>query len=100
MNNHLFDAIRTAANTGGVFIETIDGRIWTYDDMLAQSGRLASVLGQLGVHPGDRVAVQVGKSPQALLLYIACLRAGAGYLPPNPPYTLAETPNSHGDPEP
>ena len=100
MSNHLFDAIRTAADTGGVFIETIDGRIWTYDDMLVQSGRLAAVLGQLGVHPGDRVAVQVEKSPEALMLYLACLRAGAVYLPLNTAYTLAELEYFIGDAEP
>jgi malonyl-CoA/methylmalonyl-CoA synthetase len=58
--------------------------------MLARSGQLANCLAANGVRPGDRVAVQVEKSANALLLYMACLRAGAVYLPLNPAYTLAE----------
>jgi malonyl-CoA/methylmalonyl-CoA synthetase len=100
MRNHLFDAIRAAANRGGVFIETIDGNQWTYDDMLAQSAALAERLTQLGVGPGDRVAVQVEKSPEALLLYLACLRAGAVYLPLNTAYTLVELDYFIGDAKP
>jgi malonyl-CoA/methylmalonyl-CoA synthetase len=43
-----------------------------------------------GVKPGDRVAVQAEKSPAALILYLACLRAGAIYLPLNTGYTPGE----------
>ena len=81
MSNHLFDAIRSSAEAGGIFIEIPNGRQWTYADMLSLSGRLAGTLETLGVKPGDRVAVQVEKSPEALMLYLACLRAGAVYLP-------------------
>ena len=100
MTNHLFDAIRSAANPDDTFIEAPDGRLWTYRDMLDQSGRLASALDTLGVRPGDRVAAQVEKSPQALMLYLACLRAGAIYLPLNTAYTLAEIDYFVGDAEP
>ncbi|BCH32544.1 malonyl-CoA synthase [Mesorhizobium sp. L-8-10] len=100
MSNHLFDAIRAAATPEAVFIETVDGRSWTYDDMLAFSGRLASTLVKLGIEPGDRVAVQVEKSPEALMLYLACVRAGAVYLPLNTAYTLAELDYFIGDAEP
>ncbi|MGX7876011.1 AMP-binding protein [Mesorhizobium sp. ORM6] len=44
----------------------------------------------VGVKPGDRVAVQVEKSPEAMLLYLACVRAGAVFLPLNTAYTLTE----------
>jgi malonyl-CoA/methylmalonyl-CoA synthetase len=54
----------------------------------------------LGVRPGDRVAVQVEKTPEAALLYLATLRAGAVYLPLNPAYTLAELDYFIGDAEP
>ncbi|WP_274425574.1 malonate--CoA ligase [Chelativorans sp. YIM 93263] len=100
MRNHMFDAIRDAARPGATFIETLDGRVWTYDEMLATSGRLAAALEKLSVKPGDRVAVQVEKSPEALLLYIACLRAGAVYLPLNTAYTTAELDYFIGDAEP
>ncbi|MGB3874967.1 MAG: malonyl-CoA synthase [Shinella zoogloeoides] len=90
MANHLFDAIRAAAAPEAVFIETAEGRRWTYGDMIRLSGQLAHALARRGVTPGDRVAVQVEKSPEALMLYLACLRAGAIYLPLNTAYTLAE----------
>ena len=100
MSNHLFDAIRAAARQEAVFIETAEGRRWTYGDMLAMSGRLAGALDTRGVRPGDRVAVQVEKSPEALMLYLACVRAGAIYLPLNTAYTLAELDYFIGDAEP
>lgn len=98
--NHLFDAIRAAAKPGAPFIETPSGRNWTYGDMLAQSGQIAGALVKLGVQPGDRVAVQVEKSPEALMLYLGCVRAGAVYLPLNSAYTLAELDYFIGDAEP
>ena len=97
MANHLFDAIRAAASPDATFIETAEGRRWTYGDMLAFSGRLAGALKRLGVTPGDRVAVQAEKSPEALMLYLACLRVGAVYLPLNTAYTLAELEYFIGD---
>jgi len=100
MSNHLFDAIRAAARPAAPFIEMPDGKRWSYGDMLALSGRLASALETLQVRPGDRVAVQVEKSPEALMLYLACLRAGAVYLPLNTAYTLAELDYFIGDAEP
>jgi len=78
--NYLLDAIRQAVDPRAVFIETAAGKRWTYADMLAFSGRVAGALVALGVAPGDRVAAQVEKSPEALMLYLACLRAGAVYL--------------------
>ena len=101
MTNHLFGAIRDAiVNADAVFMETADGKVWTYVDMLACSGQLANALVAEGLKPGDRVAVQVEKSPQALMLYLACLRAGLVYLPLNPAYTLAELDYFMGDAEP
>ncbi|QFI69231.1 malonate--CoA ligase [Sinorhizobium alkalisoli] len=100
MSNHLFDAIRRAARPRAGFILEAGGRSWTYSDMLDHSGRIASALDALGVRPGDRVAVQVEKSPAALMLYLACLRIGAVYLPLNTAYTLAELDYFIGDAEP
>lgn len=100
MANHLFDAIRAVATPEAVFIETAEGRRWTYGDMVRFSGQLAGTLRARGVQPGDRVAVQVEKSPEALVLYLACLRAGAVYLPLNTAYTLAELDYFIGDAQP
>jgi malonyl-CoA/methylmalonyl-CoA synthetase len=101
MGNHMFDAIRAAEkHRDAPFIVTEAGRTWTYGDLLDFSGRLAHRLIDLGVTPGDRVAVQVEKSPEALMLYVACLRAGAVYLPLNTGYTLNELAYFVGDAEP
>ncbi|EXL03413.1 malonate--CoA ligase [Aquamicrobium defluvii] len=90
-DNHLFDAIRSALpGLEAIFIETHDGRVLTYGDMLSMSAHLAHVLATRGVKPGDRVAAQVEKSAEALMLYLACVRCGAVYLPLNTGYTLAE----------
>ncbi|MCF1472162.1 MULTISPECIES: malonate--CoA ligase [Rhizobium/Agrobacterium group] len=100
MSNHLFDAIKAAARPSSPFILTNGGRIWTYGDAIALSGQIASAIGKLGIQPGDRIAVQIEKSPEALILYLACLRAGAVYLPLNTAYTLAELDYFIGDAEP
>ena len=71
-------------------IETLSGEIYSYADVLSISSRYAGALQSLGIKKGDRVAVQVQKSPQALFLYLACLRAGAAYLPLNTAYKPAE----------
>jgi malonyl-CoA/methylmalonyl-CoA synthetase len=91
MTESLFQQIRRRLpEPGRVFIETQEGRRVTYGDLLGWSGRLANALVLKGVEPGDRVAVQVEKSAEAILLYLACLRAGAVFLPVNTAYTLPE----------
>ncbi|HUL55714.1 MAG TPA: AMP-binding protein, partial [Usitatibacter sp.] len=61
-----------------------------YGEAEATSARFASLLAAIGLVPGDRIAVQVEKSPEALLLYLACLRAGLVYLPLNSAYQERE----------
>jgi len=101
MSNHLFDAFRSRMPAPErLLMQTDDGRSLTYGDMLARSAQLAHALVQSGVKPGDRVAVQVEKSPEAMLLYLACVRAGAIFLPLNTAYTLAELGYFFGDAEP
>ncbi len=62
----------------------------TFGAALNQVGRLAAVLRARGVVKGDRVAAQVDKSVEALLLYLACLQVGAVFLPLNTGYTDSE----------
>jgi malonyl-CoA/methylmalonyl-CoA synthetase len=78
------------ADENKVAIETSAGRRYTFADIRGVTARYANALASSGVKPGDRVAVQVEKSPESLFLYLACLRAGALYLPLNPAYTEAE----------
>jgi malonyl-CoA/methylmalonyl-CoA synthetase len=101
MNTNLFQRISDAvADTGKLAVETATGRRYTYEDLILGSGRFANALLDRGVKPGDRVAVQVEKSVEALILYLACLRAGAVYLPLNTAYTLTELEYFIGDAEP
>ena len=77
-----------------------DGRVWTYGDVERASGRLANLLVGLGLQPGDRVAVQTEKSAEALVLYLAVLRAGLVFLPLNPAYQRHEVEYFLGDARP
>ena len=89
MASHLLDQF-PAAPPDRAFITTTDGRSLTYGGLKALSARLAHALKVLGVKPGDRVAAQVEKSPEAIALYLAAVRAGAVWLPLNTAYTRAE----------
>ncbi|MBN8942514.1 MAG: malonyl-CoA synthase [Rhizobiales bacterium] len=101
MANHLFDLVRAnATDLTKTFIETETGLKLTYDDLMTGTARYANVLVGLGVKPGDRVAVQVEKSAGAIFLYLACVRAGAVFLPLNTAYTLTEIEYFLGDAEP
>jgi malonyl-CoA/methylmalonyl-CoA synthetase len=82
------------------FIRNSDGRTLTYRDIWDLAGRMAWALRRAGVSFGDRVAVQVEKSPEAIVLFLACARAGAVYLPLNTAYTLNEVDYFVGDAEP
>ncbi|TXH31670.1 MAG: malonyl-CoA synthase [Rhodospirillaceae bacterium] len=81
-------------------IERPGGGRLTYGDLMAESAQLAHVLRGKGVAPGDRVAVQVEKSVEAILLYLATIRLGAIFLPLNTAYTAAELDYFIGDAEP
>jgi malonyl-CoA/methylmalonyl-CoA synthetase len=67
-----------------------DGCEISYGALEAGAGRMAALLVASGVLPGDRVAVQAEKSPEAVMLYLATLKAGAVFLPLNTAYTDAE----------
>ena len=67
-----------------------DGRTITYGQTLHTAQRIAAKLRADGVEPGDRVAMQVQKSPEAIALYLATLQIGGVFLPLNTAYTGAE----------
>ena len=79
-----------------VFVDD-EAREWTYGEIEHEAGRVAAQLRALGVTPGERVLVQTDKSVETLLLYIACVRAGAIYLPLNSDYTESEIAYFAGD---
>ena len=75
-------------------------RSWRYGEVEAMAGRMANALRAAGAAPGDRVAVQVQKSAEAVCLYLATLRAGCVYLPLNTAYPASELDYFIGDAEP
>jgi len=101
MSENLFSTIAARCADGdAVFIRHPDGTALSYRQAFARAGRFANVLAELGVAPGDRVAVQVEKSENAILLYLGCQRAGAVFLPLNTGYTGPELAYFLGDAEP
>lgn len=71
-------------------IETEDRRYFSWSDVERASAKLANLLTSLNLQVGARVAVQVEKSAEALILYLATIRAGYVYLPLNTAYRDAE----------
>ncbi len=92
MSNTLFDALLQGRSTGnGDLFIAADGSTCMSDQAFFDLvGRLSTLLIHTGVLPGERVAVQVPKCIEALALYVACLRAGAVFLPLNTAYTESE----------
>ncbi|MBE9539436.1 MAG: malonyl-CoA synthase [Proteobacteria bacterium] len=91
-NSNLYEAFRNCFPTDmhTVLLQTGENEIYSYASIVAESARLANYLVELGARPGDRVTVQVEKSPQVLSLYLACLRAGLVYHPLNTAYQRSE----------
>ncbi|TNE33791.1 MAG: malonyl-CoA synthase [Alphaproteobacteria bacterium] len=83
-------ASRFPENTGEIAFEGPDIATYSYQDLDDISSRIAYLLVEKGALPGDRVAVQVGKSVENVMLYLGCLRAGLVYLPLNTAYKAAE----------
>jgi malonyl-CoA/methylmalonyl-CoA synthetase len=73
-----------------ILLTTDAGTTYTYDDAERRSAQMANCLVDMGLAPGDRVTVQVEKSPAVLWLYLAVLRAGLVYHPLNTAYTEQE----------
>ena len=91
MANPLYDALFAPHRGGsGVFLRLPDGGAVTHGEFLGTAARLANALAAAGLAPGDRVAVQVAKSPEALALYAAAVQAGLVFLPLNNAYTVEE----------
>ncbi|MEZ5789573.1 MAG: malonyl-CoA synthase [Nitratireductor sp.] len=91
MPNHLHDRLFAPhAGSNKTFLISPDGTETSHAQFLQLSARYANALRHADVKTGDRVAVQVKKSPQALAVYAACVAAGAVFLPLNTAYTASE----------
>jgi malonyl-CoA/methylmalonyl-CoA synthetase len=77
-----------------------DGTAISYGELEARAARVAGHLIRLGVKSGDRVALQAEKSPEAVMVYLGALKAGAVYLPLNSAYTASEIDYFQKDAEP
>jgi malonyl-CoA/methylmalonyl-CoA synthetase len=96
-NQNLYALIegRMPRDPAAACLETPEGLVYSYRDLHHGSARIAGWLASIGL-PADadgappRVAVQVEKSPEAVMLYLAALRAGFAYVPLNTAYQSAE----------
>ncbi len=83
-------ATQFASRADCELLATGEGVAHTYRDIDARSAQIAACLARLGARPGDRVSVQVEKSPENLCLYLAALRGGFVYHPLNMAYKQRE----------
>ncbi|MCR9087521.1 MAG: malonyl-CoA synthase [Rhodobacteraceae bacterium] len=91
MANPLYDRLfGRHAGSDRSFLHLKDGAELNYGDFVAEAGRFAAALREIGLAPGDRLAIQVPKSPQALALIAACVQTGTVLLPLNTAYTPNE----------
>jgi len=91
-NNNLFATLRAAFpdDLDAIAVETDNGLYYSWRDLERGTAMLANLLKSLQLPEGARIAVQVEKSVEALMLYLATLRAGYVFLPLNTAYQSAE----------
>ncbi len=91
-NANLFAALRAAFphNLDAIAIETDTGLNYSWRDLDRATAMMANLLQSLKLPQGSRIAVQVEKSVEAVMLYLATLRAGYVFLPLNTAYQSAE----------
>jgi len=105
-NQNLFAALRAAfpADLDRIAVETADAGSptlrYSWRDLDRATAMMANLLQSLDIPDGSRVAVQVEKSVEAMMLYLATLRAGYVFLPLNTAYQSAEIEYFIGNAEP
>jgi malonyl-CoA/methylmalonyl-CoA synthetase len=101
-SRNLYEALREAfpPDLDSIAIETDNGLHYSWRDIDRASAMLANLLQALDLPPASRIAVQVEKSVEAMLLYLATLRAGHVYLPLNTAYQSSEVEYFVGNAEP
>ena len=73
---------RARTTPGRVAIDFRDGQT-TYGELDERSDRLAAGLLEAGLVPGDRVATLTGTSPEHVVVFFACAKAGLILMPLN-----------------
>ncbi|MEY3612160.1 MAG: Long-chain-fatty-acid--CoA ligase [Pseudomonadota bacterium] len=101
-SNNLFSALRAAfpSDLSATAVETDEGLRYSWQDLDRATAMMANLLHSLDLPEGSRVAVQVEKSVEAMMLYLATLRAGYVFLPLNTAYQSAEIDYFIGNAEP
>lgn len=101
-NHNLFAALRAAFPTDldAVAVETDSGLNYSWRDLERSTAMMANLLASLKLPAGCRIAVQVEKSVETVMLYLATLRAGYVFLPLNTAYQSAEIEYFIGNAEP
>ena len=101
-NENLFAALRAAfpADLNATAVETDNGLNYSWQDIERATAMMANLLVSLKLPAGSRIAAQVEKSVEAMLLYLATLRAGYVFLPLNTAYQSAEIEYFIGNAEP
>ncbi|MBB1076197.1 malonyl-CoA synthase [Rhodoferax sp. 4810] len=101
-DTNIYQALRAAfpADLDSTAIETDTGQFYTWRDLERGTAMLANFLQSLDLPAGARIAAQVDKSVEALMLYLATLRAGYVFLPLNMAYQSLELAYFIGDAEP
>ncbi|WP_195818935.1 malonate--CoA ligase [Roseobacter sp. MH60115] len=91
MANPLFDQLfGIHAGKETPFLILKGGEVVTHAAFLSMAARFANAFRELGLQPGDRLALQAEKSPQALAVYAAAVQSGLVFLPLNTGYTPSE----------
>jgi len=77
-------------NLKSTFLEYSNGTSIAYEELVEQSSQYANGFSDLGLQPGDRISVQVDKSPEVIFIYLACLRSNLIFHPLNTAYKESE----------
>jgi malonyl-CoA/methylmalonyl-CoA synthetase len=89
---NLYESFQAAfpENRSKTLLTESGGRTWSYDDAEKRSAQAANWLVSSGLNAGERITVQVDKSPEFLWLYLGAVRAGIVFHPLNDAYTSDE----------
>ncbi len=92
MNANLYALFRSRfpQDLDDCWLETDDAKYYSWRDLERSTAKIANLFASLELPPGSRIAAQVEKSPEALMLYLATVRAGFVYLPLNTAYRASE----------
>jgi malonyl-CoA/methylmalonyl-CoA synthetase len=101
-NENLFSALRAAfpEDLAQPAVEADGGLVYSWSDIDRGTAMIANLLRSLQLPATSRIAVQVDKSVEAMMLYLATLRAGYVFLPLNTAYQSAEIEYFIGNAEP